>query len=59
MDIRAGMVALIVLGAAFAVGYICGKIDQRNIYLPMLKEAWREIRRAERRAAQRGRETWN
>lgn len=54
MDIRAGMVALVVLGAAFALGYICGKIDQRNIYLPMLKEARADRVRTERYAAMKG-----
>jgi hypothetical protein len=50
MDIRAGLVALLVLGAAFALGYWCGKIDQRNVYLPMLRQARADRIRAERRA---------
>ena len=60
MDIRVALVALMVLGVTFALGYWCGKIDQRNIYLPMLRQARADRIRAERYAAMRGRNrTWN
>ena len=50
MDIRAGLVLLAVLGVAFRLGWWCGRIDQRNVYLPMLREARADRIRAERRA---------
>lgn len=59
MDIRAGLVLLMVLGVTFALGYICGKIDQRNVYLPMLRQARADRIRAERRAMQGRQGQWN
>lgn len=55
MDIRVALVALMVLGVTFALGHWCGRIEQRNIYLPMLREARADRLRAERRRTR----AWN
>lgn len=59
MDIRAGLVALLVLGVTFRLGWWCGRIDQRNIYLPMLRQARSDRIRAERRAMMGRTQKWN